>query len=48
MDKLTQTCQFGIQFGIFLGGINKELERNNIDSYRRKMFSIDSNVVPIG
>ncbi|XVF84742.1 hypothetical protein PTKIN_Ptkin17bG0062800 [Pterospermum kingtungense] len=34
MDKLTLTRQFGIQFGIFLGGINKELECNNIDSYR--------------
>ena len=36
MDKLTLTRQFGIQFGIFLGGIRKELECNNIDSYRRK------------
>jgi len=33
MDKLTLTRQFGIQFEIFLG---KELECNNIDSYRRK------------
>lgn len=38
MDKLTPTRQFGIQFGILfsLGGIGKELECNNIDSYRRK------------
>ncbi|KAG4134405.1 hypothetical protein ERO13_D08G154520v2, partial [Gossypium hirsutum] len=48
MDKLTLTRQFGIQFGIFLRGISKELECNNIDSYRRKMFSIDSNDVPMG
>ncbi|TYI03364.1 hypothetical protein ES332_A11G333500v1 [Gossypium tomentosum] len=47
MDKLTLTRQFRIQFGIFLGGISKELECNNIDSYRRKRFSIDSNVVPM-
>ncbi|TYG57874.1 hypothetical protein ES288_D08G177000v1 [Gossypium darwinii] len=37
MDKLTLTR-----------GISKELECNNIDSYRRKMFSIDSNDVPMG
>ncbi|MBA0699025.1 hypothetical protein Goari_000698, partial [Gossypium aridum] len=46
MDKLTLTLQFGIQFGIFLGSISKELECNNIDSYRRKRFCIDSNVIP--
>lgn len=34
MDKLTLTRQFGIRFGIFLGGIGKELEWNNIDLYR--------------
>ena len=32
MDKLTLTRQFWIQFGIL--GIGKELECNNIDSYR--------------
>ncbi|TYI10176.1 hypothetical protein ES332_A09G124500v1, partial [Gossypium tomentosum] len=48
MDKLTLTRQFGIQFGIFLEGISKEFECNNIDSYRRKRFSIDSNAVPMG
>ncbi|MFQ6668055.1 hypothetical protein Gotur_033854 [Gossypium turneri] len=47
MDKLTLTRQFGIQFEIFLGGISKELECNNIGSYRRKRFCIDSNVVPM-
>lgn len=36
MDKLTLTRQFWIQFGIFLGGIGKELAWDNIDSYRRK------------
>ena len=34
--------------GFSLGGISKELECNNIDSYRRKRFSIDSNAVPMG
>ncbi|KAB1993971.1 hypothetical protein ES319_D13G068100v1 [Gossypium barbadense] len=48
MNKLTLTRQFGIQFRIFFGGISKELECNNIDSYRRKRFSISSNVVPMG
>ncbi|TYH33614.1 hypothetical protein ES332_D13G071000v1, partial [Gossypium tomentosum] len=43
MNKLTLTRQFGIQFRIC-----KELECNNIDSYRRKRFSIGSNVVPMG
>lgn len=33
------------QFEIFLEGINKELKYNNIDSYERKKFFIDSNVV---
>ncbi|MBA0698463.1 hypothetical protein Goari_000174, partial [Gossypium aridum] len=32
MDKLTLTRQFGIQFEIFLWGISKEFECNNIDS----------------
>uniref|UniRef100_A0A9I9EAY3 Uncharacterized protein n=1 Tax=Cucumis melo TaxID=3656 RepID=A0A9I9EAY3_CUCME len=32
MDKLTLTRQFWIQFKIL--GIEKELECNNIDSYR--------------
>ena len=35
MDKLTLTRQFGIQFEIFLGRY-REVEWNNIDSYRRK------------
>ncbi|MFQ6656967.1 hypothetical protein Gotur_026845 [Gossypium turneri] len=48
MDKLTLIRQFGIQFRIFLGGISKELKCNNIDSYRRKRFSIDSNDVRMG
>ncbi|MFQ6629665.1 hypothetical protein Gotur_006797 [Gossypium turneri] len=48
MDKLTLTHQFGIQFGIFLGGISKEMKCNNIDLYRRKRFSIYSNIVPMG
>ena len=34
MDKLILTRQFGIQFGIFFGGVGKESEWNNIDSYR--------------
>jgi len=37
MDKLTLTRQFGIQFA--LGGIGKELEWNNIDSYRYRRKS---------
>ncbi|MFQ6658617.1 hypothetical protein Gotur_027799 [Gossypium turneri] len=48
MDKLTLTCQFGIQFEIFLRGIRKELECNNIDSYRRKRFSVNTNAIPMG
>jgi len=35
-NKHALTCQFWMQFGFSLGGIGKELECNNINSYKRK------------
>lgn len=46
MDKLTLTCQIGIQFVISLGDIRKELERNNFYFVqKKKRFSIHSNTL---